>query len=455
MKTLNKLLILLLLAAFIPQGCKKEGDFLNAKPNQSLSVPASLNDLQLLLKNEGIFNRNYPSLGQNSSDDTMLDASALQSDVPIDRNVFLWATPLYPAGANVNDWNYPYQQIYYANTILTLLPNIGGDSQSSAYKTVEGAALFFRAIAIYNLVQIFAVPYRKESATTDLAVPIPTSPNLDAKNPRVTMNRCYEFIISDLNRAADLLPATTSSPLNPSKAAVKGLLARVYLVMGDYVQALKLSVETLEIFSQLQDLNKLSGSARPVYASFSPEEIFHAGMLNYLSNGRTAQVNSDLFNLFNDPNDLRRTIYMRTASGLNYFNSQYDRRSNLTYSISTAELLLNKAECEARANNVKDAMADLNRLMVTRWKSGTYKTITATDQDGAMGIILTERRKELALTGMRWSDLKRLNQDPKYAVTLVRKVGGQTYTLLPNDPRYALSIPDPEILVNQIPQNNR
>jgi len=53
---------------------------------------------------------------------------------------------------------------------------------------------------------------------------------------------------------------------------------------------------------------------------------------------------------------------------------------------------------------------------------------------------------------LRYTDLKRLNKEGAN-ITLTRFIKGQTYTLLPNDPRYALPIPDDVIQVSGMPQN--
>jgi hypothetical protein len=100
-------------------------------------------------------------------------------------------------------------------------------------------------------------------------------------------------------------------------------------------------------------------------------------------------------------------------------------------------------------------MNNLNALLVKRWKTGTFIPLTASNTDDALNKILLERRKELCFRGIRWSDLKRLNKDLKYSKTLVRVLNGQTYTLLPNDPKYVLPIPDNEIRVSGIEQNLR
>ena len=75
MKTRNQfyLLSLLVIGAAILSGCKKQDGLLNTKPNQALNVPTTLSDLQLLINNQNVFNRNYPSLGLVSTDDYFVD----------------------------------------------------------------------------------------------------------------------------------------------------------------------------------------------------------------------------------------------------------------------------------------------------------------------------------------------------------------------------------------------
>jgi hypothetical protein len=452
---LGALLIFVFTVVFAA-GCKKENGFLDTKPNQALAVPTSVSDLQLLINNEAIFNRFYPALGEASTDDINLDASIWLSDLATDKNAYIWAKEVYAAGANVQDWSFPYQMVYYANTVLTTLPNIAiGANEQSAANTVKGSAYFFRAVAFFNLLQVFSMPYDTVTSAQDLGIPLRLTTDLNAKVPRSTVNQCYSQIIADLNAAEPLLQDQPTSITKPSKAAVYGLLSRIYLSMDNYTQSLNYASKFLTLHSQLQDFNKLSLTAFPVYPNYSPEEVFHAGLLGYKSIGFNVAVDSNLYKLYNDPNDLRLAIYFRKLSGRIEFRSQFDRKSNTSSTISTDEIYLTKAECEARLNNTSTALADLNSLLLTRWKTGTYKPLTANSAIEALQLILTERRKELVLTSLRWLDLRRLNKDPRFAITLYRNLSGVTYSLPPNDPRYALPIPNNEIQVNPIPQNNR
>jgi len=67
---------------------------------------------------------------------------------------------------------------------------------------------------------------------------------------------------------------------------------------------------------------------------------------------------------------------------------------------------------------------------------------------------LTERRRELIMRGLRWSDIRRLNLEGA-GITQTRTANGKVHTLLPNDPRYALALPEDVIERSGMVQNRR
>ncbi|SEM08104.1 hypothetical protein SAMN05216436_101351 [bacterium A37T11] len=56
------------------------------------------------------------------------------------------------------------------------------------------------------------------------------------------------------------------------------------------------------------------------------------------------------------------------------------------------------------------------------------------------------------MRGLRWMDIKRLNKEGAN-ITLTRNLNGQIYTLPPNDPRFALPIPEDVIDLSGMQQN--
>lgn len=97
----------------------------------------------------------------------------------------------------------------------------------------------------------------------------------------------------------------------------------------------------------------------------------------------------------------------------------------------------------------------LNELLVTRYESGSFTPLTASGAEQTLELILQERRKELVLRAIRWTDLRRLNLEPATANTLYRNLNGTLYSLEPNSPNYTLPIADDVIQLSTIPQNIR
>src|SRR6185312_12811250 len=95
----------------------------------------------------------------------------------------------------------------------------------------------------------------------------------------------------------------------------------------------------------------------------------------------------------------------------------------------------------------------LNDLLKKRYNAASFTPITSTDSIKLLIVILNERRKELLFRGIRLTDLKRLNQDVRFADTLTRELNGTVYTLLPNDSRYVALIPKIVIDLSGIEQN--
>ncbi|MDB5143395.1 MAG: RagB/SusD family nutrient uptake outer membrane protein [Mucilaginibacter sp.] len=453
------LIIALVLVFF---GCKKQNEFLDAKPNQSLVVPTSLADFQTLLNNTNVFNSgNDPALGELSSDDYYIASSVLPFLSATERNAYSWNKVIYNAGSGVNDWNAPYLQIYYANEVLDGLSRGSFPPGSQIqYNELKGSALFYRSYAFYNLVQTFALPYNAATAKTDPGIPLRLNADLTVKSVRATEQTCYNQILSDLKAALPLLPARAAFPTQPSQAAVNATLARIYLAIGDYSNAFIYSDACLKTFSTLVDFNTLnSPTATAINSTFMAEDIYHSSLNNYstIAVRRNTVIDSGLYASYGD-NDLRKTKFFGILDNLPQFPrfvGSYDFTGNKYDGLATDEVMLIRAECNARAGNAAAAMLDLNGLLTTRWKTGTFVPFTAGSQDEALSLILSERRKELPYRGLRWTDMRRFNLDSRFKVTLTRNVGGVTYVLAPGDPKYAMPIPDNEIAVSNIPQNQR
>jgi hypothetical protein len=439
--------------------CKKE--WLDVKPNKLLIVPSKITDFQAILDNnadQSLFNVNQPALGETGSDDYYVSYDSWQSFyLAQDRNAYIWSKDFYN-GEPGFEWNTAYSRILAANIVLDGIEKISKTSgEEVAWNNVKGSALFFRSFDFFNLSQEFCKPYDKGSASVDPGIPLRLTSNINDKSTRASIDQCYKQLISDLKLAETLLPATQPVPTRPSKAAASGLLARVYLSMGDYNNSFLFADKSLNIYNQLQDFNDIDAGASPSLARFNKEVEFYSVLTIYDSNdcySPRLNIDSNLYASY-ATNDLRKKVYFSTLNGVNTYNGYYFNDYGFFGGIATDEMYLIRAESNARLDRTAEAMNDLNSLLKTRWLTGSYIPFTAANSEEATNIVLRERRKELIFRGLRWSDLRRLNKESKYAGTLIRKLNGVTYSLPPNDPRYVLPIPDDEIRLSGIQQNER
>ncbi|WP_158995621.1 RagB/SusD family nutrient uptake outer membrane protein [Mucilaginibacter sp. L196] len=194
------------------------------------------------------------------------------------------------------------------------------------------------------------------------------------------------------------------------------------------------------------------------FPEFNKEVVFSTALISYISFYPTLDliVDSTLYKSYNS-NDLRPSFYFFTNRRKNIaFQGSYTGLYSYFFGgIATDEIYLIRAECYARASNTTAALNDLNTLLQTRYLTGTFTNLTASSADAALALILAERRKELCFRNLRWSDLRRLNKDPRFQVTLTRTVNGQLITLPPNSPKYVLPLDPIETTTGGLEQNPR
>lgn len=426
--------------------CKNE--WLDAKPDKSLVVPSSAADYQTLLDNVSFFNTSACPYAEMASDDYTLAFNNWQSAALIQRNTFMWAKDQLEGNPN-GDWNETYKRLLTNNIILEGLQKVS--PTDPGYNAVKGTALFNRAYDFYNLAQQYCKVFSAETANDDLGVPLKLTGNVNEKIGRSSVSATYKQIINDFKSASGLLPATPLYKTRPSIPATYAMLARVYLSMEDYANAGLYADSCLQIYSTLIDYNTLSKTAARPVPLFNNEVIMNwdNGIGSIMLSGT---VNPDLFNSYNS-NDLRKTVFFNPTTKV--FRGTYNATAIHHNGPSVDEVFLIRAECLARAGNTADAMRDLNTLLAKRFVAGTFTAVMATDPLDALKKVLSERRKELCFRGLRWTDLRRLNKDSRFAITLTRNLNGQIFTLPPNDPRYVFEIPKDEILISGIPQNIR
>lgn len=436
-------------------------DYLDIKPDKKMELPSTFSDCQALLDNYNVMSAGYP-MSESSTDNYYLNFADWQAQAPLDKDGYIWKAD---ADVPATLWSGTYQKILYANQVLETIGKIvPAENEQATWNQIKGAALFFRSFNFYQAAQLWTKPYDAATAATDPGIPLRLTPDISEKTFRATLKQTYDRILGDLHEAVTLLPATlpasTISKSRPGQVAAYALLSRVYLSMNNYDSALTNADKCLTSYNTLINYNTIpTPAAEFPFPGYNPEVIFSANSgYTPVLGPLVAKVDTVLYQSYHD-NDLRKIFFFKENSEVNTYQFRGTYNGFPSYApfcgLATDEVYLTRAECFARAGNTNDAMSDLNTLLRARWKTGTYTDMIATSAEDALMKILQERRKELLFRGLRWTDLRRLNKDPRFAVSLSRLLDGVSYTLPANDLRYVLLIPLAVLRKEEMPQNPR
>ena len=182
-----------------------------------------------------------------------------------------------------------YKLIKSANDVIAAV-DIEDESLPTSIRGAAGIAYANRAFNYY-MATVFFEPveniYTDVSKVKGLTVPIVTEATTgdDAKNnPRASRQEMIEFILSDLDKAEELMEDyTPKSKLFPSVAVVYGIKAKVYLWDEQYDKAAEFARKAIDTFNgspitEEQWDNELTGfntvnQAWMWYATYSAENM--------------------------------------------------------------------------------------------------------------------------------------------------------------------------------------
>lgn len=448
-------------------GCN---DYLDIKPKGE-KIPTTVSDYETLLNYESVqkVSDTYPAY---LTDDVFLPDVAEGTATPglnsVDqsiRNLYLFKKEVFGDAQDDGFWFASYNRIYYYNTVIDNIMDADGSDEQQKL-SIRAEALISRALEYLYLVNGYAKYYDVRTAESDPGVPLILDEDISKKNlVRASVKDVYAQIQSDLQTALPNLPMQAKgNAFRASKAAGYGVLAKMYLYMGNYAEALKAANAVLEMNNSLLDLKKYAvvkaqssiGRTNVPQDIDNPENIY-IKFAPYVYGLSSKVFGSDeLISLFSE-DDMRLQVYFTK----NFRNIPTDKyvwapylRANLA--VSSPEIYLIAAECEAREGSIERAIALINKLRDNRIKNNT--DIVATDRNDALQKVLEERRRELAMSGMvRYIDLKRLNQESQFAKTVTHVTGEGTFSLEPNSPLYVLPIPAKVMRFNKssMKQNER
>lgn len=134
-----------------------------------------------------------------------------------------------------------YMALVDVNIVLESAPKLAvKEEERVQVETFLGHAYLARAFYHFNLALRWGVPYKAESAATDLCVPLSTKAFDLTKPARASNEETYKLILSDLDQAETKLKSVVAQEGTKelSSDVAIALRARVYLYMGRMSDAL-------------------------------------------------------------------------------------------------------------------------------------------------------------------------------------------------------------------------
>ena len=452
--------ILICIAAL--SACNRD-EFLDVTP-KGLVIPQNVNDYRLLLDQIDQSGQGFPKISPGfgegySHTDLMSDDFAISDDVvsfygETSFNMFTWADDIFEINQEDGNWQTLYGQIYVTNVVLEEIMDANNGTQEEKLE-IQASAKMHRAFAYFCLVNMYGLHYNSSTSATDLAVPLRLTSNLENVDlSRASVQEIYDFMLDEVNDAVDHLPDMPEFVHRPSKMSAYAFLSKIHLFMGNFQASLDAANNSLALYSSLLDLNEVpdvSWWPDPLidYPDLedNPEIMWHKESPNPF---RTLILSDELRNLYQD-GDQR----IRGFSGLDLFGRPDVEGTVLVRPVlagyrmvgfTVPEMLLIRAECNARLNNASAAIDDLNTLRLHRFAADSFTPLDNTNPTEVLELVKTERRVELAGGGARFFDLKRYNVYDNANISITHTLEGQTFTLEAGSKNWAVPIASKYIL---------
>jgi len=409
---------MLLAGALIIGGCKKS--FLVQTPKDSLTPDQALNDESGLtnavngaysaLRAVALYGRDFPIIGDLMADNTFVESKNTGRYL-IQYNYTMASSD----GVAGEIWGTAYTGIMRVNRV------IDADVTGTNVAAIKAEAYAIRGLLYFKLVTLYAKPYTDDPNA--LGVPLVLHYDPTNQPARNTVAEVYQQIVSDLQKAFQDGPDYVSSA-RFSKYAIEGLLAKVYLYMGDNTNAKAAAVDVINAsgFTLVDPASYDGYWADPADRTDMVETLLEidADVINnngfddfagmYFNGYSDIYASMQLYNLYS-ATDVRKTVMTMGTTKNNvpavvvtkFPNATSPDRDNIKV-LRLAEVYLIAAEASLPGNEA-DALTYLNALVAQRDPSFAGYTSTGA---ALLDDIVNERRKELAFEGDRFFDLNRL-----------------------------------------------
>ena len=449
MKKLSIILIAIL-GVFAFSSCE---DFLNMKPTNQLESSEAIKtaaDAEVFmagvmtrLSSSNLYGVNLFLYGDTKGGDLTIFSQGRGSDG-------LYSFNHEPSsGAWSGFWTTSYNLILQLNNLLSNIEALEADPNNTEdFGNMKGQAYTIRALAYFNLVRIYGLPYTQYNPTSDYGVPnVLELLDASAQPGRATVAENYAQIVKDLEEGAKTITTTVSTKTNgyPTYWANRAIAARVYQTMGKDAEALAAAKEVIESgkFSLYSNDEWVDSWSK----QFGKESIFELYMLvneNALTTGsigayysRIHHYSSKVGGYFaasdywlermnQDPQDIRWKVMAYDENSESYskeFAGQGDRLG-CSYKYFGGVDMPGDGKDDCAATNVKvirlsemyliaaesalalgDKAAAADYLNAIRKRSPNLEPATAATV--TVDMILDEKSKEFFQEGLRYWDMLR------------------------------------------------
>jgi len=413
-------------------------EYLEEKPDKSILVPTSPEDVQALLDY-------YPNLNQNSlitfiiSDDWETTSANWESLQLWEQNAYLWKTEIFDPNTQSTDYIRLHNQIFTANVCLEVLNKV--EEASEEIKNLQGQALALRARALFELSLLF-LPHTLSEDADISKIPIHLKPEINSDPEMLGVNETLDIVEQDLLEAFNLLYEKGAYRTRPDKISVQALLSRLYLYQLRWEDALESSKYVLQSDYELMDFHNLNAALAYPFEVFNSETLLYGVTSSFSVTASSASyVNSELYAQYAE-NDMRKSLFFTLdRDSLPLFKGSYIGDYNLFTGISLSEVYLTMAESAVRTGKVEEGLSYLNSLGENRYRE--FEEWDLTDSAQVLELVFEERRKELVFKGTRWMDMKRMESlgIPNNPTRII--YGGQY--LLNSESQFTLQVPAYEI----------
>lgn len=216
-------------------------------------------------------------------------------------------------------WKGSYTAIANANNVINNIDKIKTTTEEEllTLQTYKGHAYLLRAYAYANMAPRYCKRYTTDDeAKNELGLPLCTEVDVNKKPSRASLYDTYQFILSDIEKAKDLMNNDDNIDYTElSSNVAKALEARVYLYMNHNQEALNDVKDLLERYSLTTDADTYKAMWKDDVAPVGQELIYEPQM--------TADDRASFYGAFesySDANHVWNPDYLPTQGLIDLYN---------------------------------------------------------------------------------------------------------------------------------------